>query len=28
VEPLLKIVPPAAATKRPSKKDKKDKNKP
>lgn len=26
VEPLLKIVPPAAATKRPSKKDKKDKN--
>ena len=28
VEPLLKIVPPAAATKRPAKKDKKDKNKP
>jgi len=28
VSPLLKIVPPAAATKRPSKKDKKDKNKP
>ena len=26
VEPLLKIVPPAAATKKPSKKDKKDKN--
>jgi len=26
VEPLLKIVPPAAATKRPSKKDKKEKN--
>lgn len=26
VQPLLKIVPPAAATKRPSKKDKKDKN--
>lgn len=26
VEPLLKIVPPAAATKRPSKKEKKDKN--
>jgi len=28
VEPLLKIVPPAAATKRPPKKDKKDKSKP
>lgn len=28
VEPLLKIVPPAAATKRPKKDDKKDKNKP
>ncbi len=28
VEPLLKLVPPAAATKRPAKKDKKDKNKP
>jgi hypothetical protein len=28
VEPLLKIVPPAAATKRPAKKEKKDKEKP